>query len=97
VAQCATCHVEHHEPDRACRTCHATSQIVEAHQPPVVAHEDCDACHAPARVDQLLPTRQFCLTCHEQEDHYAPKQCTACHFQATPEGYRPHLTQKASG
>lgn len=97
VAQCATCHEEHHEPDRACATCHATSQIVEAHKPPVVAHEDCDACHESARVDQLLPARQLCLTCHEQEDHYAPKQCTACHFQTTPEGYRSHLKQKASG
>jgi len=41
----------------------------------------------------LTPTRSFCLTCHDAEvDHYAPKECTVCHLQATPEGYRTRLT-----
>ena len=97
VVQCASCHVEHHEPDRACTACHATSQIVAAHQLPVEAHQDCDACHAPSRVAQLVPTRSLCLTCHTAQDHYPEKQCTVCHFQASPEVFQAHLRKESGG
>jgi hypothetical protein len=96
VLECAGCHVEHHEFNRACASCHATDQIVAAHQPPVEGHQRCDACHDPDRVAQLIPTRTLCLTCHAEEDHYAPKECTTCHFQASPEVFRTHL-RKVSG
>jgi hypothetical protein len=34
----------------------------------------------------------LCLTCHApQRDHYVDRECTACHFQNTPDGYREHL------
>lgn len=97
VARCATCHVEHHEPERACVACHATGQIVAAHARPIEAHQNCDACHAPERVAQLVPTRPLCLTCHTGQDHYTRTQCTECHFQTSPERFRAHLRKGANG
>jgi hypothetical protein len=97
VVQCAGCHIEHHEFDRDCASCHTTDQLVAAHQPPVEAHQDCDACHAPERVAQLVPTRTLCLTCHTDQDHYPQKQCTACHFQASPEVFQSHLRKAPGG
>ena len=96
VATCVTCHKEHHSPVRdrsaACADCHQTSRIVEAHAPPVDAHSRCSECHEAETVNTLMPTRSFCLTCHSVNvDHYAPKQCTGCHFLESPEGYRAHL------
>jgi hypothetical protein len=96
VATCAACHTEHHETvgtgSRACADCHRTSQIVEAHARPIDAHSRCSACHEPETVTTLTPTRSFCLACHSTDvDHYAPKQCTLCHFLESPEGYRAHL------
>jgi hypothetical protein len=39
-----------------------------------------------------MPDRGFCLTCHSAaDDHYAPRQCTECHFLSSPDGYRSHL------
>jgi hypothetical protein len=93
VVQCVSCHVQHHEFNRACATCHVTEQIVPAHARPIEAHQACDACHAPARVAQLVPTRNFCLTCHQPQDHYPEKQCTACHFQVSPEVFQSRLRQ----
>lgn len=93
AASCTGCHAEHHTVDRDCATCHRTAQIVTAHELPVDAHVRCDQCHASATVAALTPSRSFCLTCHDAEvDHYAPKECTVCHLQATPEGYRARLT-----
>ena len=93
AADCSGCHENHHTADRDCATCHRTAGIVTAHEPPVDAHLKCDQCHASATVSVLTPTRSFCLTCHDAEvDHYAPKECTVCHLQATPEGYRTRLT-----
>ncbi|MEO8200544.1 MAG: hypothetical protein ABI679_08505 [Gemmatimonadota bacterium] len=93
VRTCVSCHAQHHAPDRQCATCHRTEQIVTAHRRPVEAHKDCDLCHTPARVAELVPTRTLCLTCHADKDHYPPKQCTVCHFQSSPELYRAHLTR----
>lgn len=91
TSTCVSCHEKHHEADRDCAACHRITQIVPAHQRPVEAHARCDECHTPATVAELVPTRPLCLTCHADQDHYAPKECTLCHFQSTPEAYRSHL------
>jgi hypothetical protein len=97
AASCSGCHGDHHTVDRDCATCHRTAQIVTAHEPPVDAHLACDRCHTSATVAALTPTRSFCLACHDSEvDHYPPKECTVCHLQATPEGYRARLTGASS-
>jgi len=58
-----------------------------------VAHEACDACHTPANVAQLTPSRPFCLTCHQrQAKHYEAQECTPCHLGATPAEWRARLT-----
>jgi hypothetical protein len=97
VKTCVACHDDHHSADRNCAACHQTASIVQAHAPPVDAHSRCDQCHQPATVASLTPTRSFCLTCHSSNvDHFAPRQCTDCHFLQSPEEFRPHL-RKAAG
>jgi hypothetical protein len=55
----------------------------------------CDACHTPTTVARLVPTRSFCLACHKpQQDHYAPKECSACHFQRTPQELESQLRRQ---
>jgi hypothetical protein len=71
--------------------------VVAAHQPPAEAHQECDACHAPEQVARLVPTRTLCLTCHTDQDHYPQKQCTVCHFQASPEVFQAHLRKAPGG
>ena len=97
AADCSGCHEDHHTADRDCATCHRTAQIVTAHQPPVDAHLACNQCHTSATVAALTPSRSFCLACHDPKvNHYEPKECTVCHLQATPEGYRARLTGAGS-
>ena len=92
VKACLACHEDHHTAQRDCATCHLTAEIKPAHAPPVTAHEGCDACHRSTTVQALMPDRGFCLTCHSAaDDHYAPRQCTECHFLGSPDGYRSHL------
>jgi hypothetical protein len=63
----------------------------------VEAHTGCDACHAPAIVARLVPTRGLCLTCHAaQRDHHPGAECTVCHLGATPEGFQGRLHKAAS-
>ena len=82
---CAGCHAQHHSQMRECATCHRTAAIVAAHKRPVDAHKGCDGCHTAGTVARLTPTRSFCLACHSpQQDHYAPRECSACHFQRSP-------------
>jgi hypothetical protein len=65
---------------------------------PVQAHIRCDACHTRATVARLVPTRSFCLVCHQtQQDHYSPKQCSACHFQRTPAELKARLVGAGGG
>ena len=98
VATCAACHEEHHVAQRDCASCHRTSQIVEAHAPPIDAHQACDQCHTERTVAALEPTRSFCLACHGSEtNHYAEKECAVCHLQASPEAYRARLTSRGKG
>ena len=92
---CTSCHEEHHAVGRDCATCHEAGVRAEAtHAPPAAAHESCDACHTPARIAGLVPARTFCLTCHEPQskDHYADRECSVCHLNASPEAWRSHLT-----
>lgn len=97
AASCTACHDDHHAADRDCASCHRTAQIITAHKPPVDAHRACNQCHVSTTVAALTPSRSFCLACHDPEvDHYKPKECTVCHLQATPEGYRPRLSAAGS-
>ena len=97
VKECTSCHESHHEVERACVSCHTEADVLGAHRAQPEPHEACDACHAPATVARLTPGRSFCVTCHvAQKDHAAPRECTVCHFQSSPDGYRAHL-RKAEG
>ena len=96
VEACVACHDDHHTAERDCAGCHQTREITQAHARPIDAHGGCDECHAPATVAALTPTRPFCRTCHSSSvDHYAPKECTQCHFLESPETYRQHLRKFA--
>jgi hypothetical protein len=98
AATCAACHEEHHAPRLDCASCHRTTDVMAAHAPPIDAHQACDQCHTEQTVASLEPTRSFCLACHESEtDHYSEKECTVCHLQASPEGYRARLTSTGRG
>ncbi|HEV2751715.1 MAG TPA: hypothetical protein VGV12_14430 [Gemmatimonadales bacterium] len=91
---CAACHDDHHAPGRRCTACHPgdAPEFRVAHAPPAEAHLGCDACHPAAIVARLVPDRMLCLTCHaRQADHYPTRECTVCHFGATPEHFRPRL------
>jgi hypothetical protein len=97
VVTCRSCHDDHHVARTDCAACHSGPEVRAAHARPIEGHQACDACHAPAVVARLVPTRTLCLTCHRPEaDHYPAKECTVCHFQASPEEYRAHL-RKAEG
>ncbi|HEU5217269.1 MAG TPA: hypothetical protein VFU23_01320, partial [Gemmatimonadales bacterium] len=60
VRTCQACHAQHHEAGRDCAQCHNRAETPPAHTR--ASHTGCDACHTPARVAALLPTRPFCLT-----------------------------------
>lgn len=92
AATCTGCHADHHKSGRDCATCHRTTAITQAHALPARAHVACDACHATAKIATLVPTRSFCLACHEHAvDHYGPRECTECHLQSHPQDYQPRL------
>ena len=91
ILTCTSCHEDHHEARRDCAACHSVDAR-SAHADSLNAHVGCDACHRETTVAALLPDRGMCLTCHApQRDHYPDRECTPCHLQATPEGYRAHL------
>jgi hypothetical protein len=92
ITTCQSCHDDHHQAKTDCAACHTGADLAPAHARPVEAHRACDACHTAATVARLVPTRSLCVTCHQQRtDHYPAKECTACHFLASPEQYRAHL------
>jgi hypothetical protein len=91
VVTCKSCHEDHHQAERNCSVCHSVD-VRAAHPDSLNTHAGCDACHREATVAALVPDRGLCLTCHEkQRDHYADRECTTCHLQATPDGYNAHL------
>jgi hypothetical protein len=93
VAQCKSCHTDHHATDRTCAACHANVDTKTPHANVEVAHQRCDACHATGTVERLTPTRSFCAMCHAEKSstHYEGKECTTCHFLASPEDYKRKL------
>lgn len=99
VRRCADCHEDHHTAARNCVACHLTDTLRAAHgDDPDVSHRRCDACHAAATVQRLLPDRGFCLTCHsvKRTEHYPDRECTTCHMLSTPEEWRPKLSGASS-
>lgn len=99
VVGCTDCHGDHHAADRDCRSCHGAEGETEPHAPPD-GHSGCDACHPGETVALLLPDRQFCLTCHpDHREHYleSPRECSECHFLATPDAYRERLRRPSRG
>lgn len=104
VRTCAACHGDHHTANRDCATCHSVDGLRAAHPDPRDAHTGCDACHTRTTIEQLQPTRSFCLTCHTPErpaagqgGHYPGKECTTCHFLALPDVFRARLIRGAGG
>jgi hypothetical protein len=94
---CVGCHAQHHAPSRDCAACHRTAAVTPPHQAPVQPHQACDRCHTPSTVARLVPTRSFCLACHQpQQDHYAPKECSTCHFQRSPAELQRQLRRGAA-
>ena len=97
VAACTACHVSHHEPARTCAACHRTEATLPAHAALDDAHAACASCHVSAVVARLEPMRTFCLGCHSASaDHYAPRECSTCHFQSEPAALRPRLAAAAT-
>lgn len=98
VRTCQSCHEDHHKGGAACGTCHTGADLKPSHARPALTHERCDACHTEKTVGLLIPGRPLCLTCHpKQADHYPSKECTVCHFQASPAAYRAHLAKPKAG
>ena len=93
IAQCADCHDDHHTVERSCASCHTIADPIAGHATLETAHTRCDACHTPATVARLTPTRTFCITCHTAQgaSHYEPRECTTCHFLAEPADFRARI------
>ncbi len=93
VAECRSCHEDHHGNGRSCSSCHSLKETQARHTDPQAIHQRCDACHTRSTVALLNPTRPFCVTCHgpQREDHYEPRECTVCHFMAEPATFRSRL------
>jgi DnaJ-class molecular chaperone len=89
---CRECHESHHAAGRDCRACHGAADPKAAHAALADIHVACDNCHAEGIVAQLVPNRTFCQTCHaDKARHHAERECTTCHFLASPEEFRGHL------
>ena len=100
TATCASCHDDHHARGRRCASCHTgdTPEFRSAHAPPADAHVGCAACHSQPIVAKLVPDRALCVACHaKQSDHYPARECTVCHFGATPEAFRSRLVSAGGG
>jgi hypothetical protein len=75
---CASCHVQHHQPTATCATCHTTAVAKHTRE----VHDGCagSGCHDSKTVASLTPSRQTCLTCHqEQKAHKRGGECVDCH------------------
>lgn len=79
---CASCHKEHHEPDRDCRSCH--TGVKDHHTRSV--HQGCAAagCHVGAEYAAMPTARQVCLSCHvDMSNHKRGGECADCHKMTT--------------
>lgn len=94
-ATCIDCHTEHHDSGRGCVACHTIADPKVGHKTLETAHQRCDACHTATTVARLMPNRSLCSTCHAAQTthHYDAKECTVCHFLATPASYKVKLQQ----
>ena len=74
---CDNCHDQHHQPERACLSCHRGG-VMEQHTRAV--HIACVECHEGAATLNHW-SRQICTTCHVQQatGHNPGKPCEACH------------------
>jgi len=98
LVTCRDCHEGHHAAGRDCTVCHGPADPKTAHAAVSDMHVACDNCHAADVVAQLTPDRSFCSTCHaDKGQHYADRECTTCHFLASPAEYRAHLRKDAEG
>lgn len=89
VGNCTACHDQHHTEQSDCLQCH-TRDTNASHSR--ATHVGCAECHQPARVAKLVPARAFCVSCHAKErDHLPGRECSICHFLATPTELRPRL------
>ncbi len=89
---CRECHEPHHAAGRNCSSCHGATEPKVAHASLADFHVACDNCHAENVVAQLVPNRTFCQTCHaDKASHYVGRECTTCHFLASPDEFRVHL------
>jgi hypothetical protein len=93
---CTNCHEHHHAAGRRCVSCHTIAEPKAAHPTVEVTHQRCDACHTARIVDRLTPTRSLCSTCHQAKatEHHDAKECTVCHFFASPATYRARLVTR---
>lgn len=87
TATCASCHADHHQLDRDCAACHTTAKVGHDR----TAHDGCISCHTAERFAPATPSRQLCLGCHQEQrtNHYAAKDCVACHAVASHAFARP--------
>lgn len=89
---CRQCHEPHHAAGRNCGSCHGGAEPKTAHATLADFHVACDNCHTEAVVAQLIPNRTFCQTCHtDKASHHTDRECTTCHFLASPDEFRVHL------
>ena len=82
---CASCHEEHHSPEARCAGCHL--QALETPPHPLEVHVGCGGagCHSELPFEGVPRTRNFCVTCHEQQEDHRPGQpCANCHLLPRP-------------
>jgi len=98
VVRCAACHDKHHTKSQNCAGCHKLPGLAAAHADRLKTHFDgCNACHTPAVVALLTPTRPLCLTCHSDKvEHNETRECTVCHLFDTPAGWRDHIMSQVA-
>jgi hypothetical protein len=94
AVNCAGCHQEHHQANVSCMSCHPEPRA-GAHD--LASHAGCagSGCHdaAPASVQAVPRTRDFCLACHQtQVDHRPGRNCVACHTLPASVGQPPVRT-----
>lgn len=92
---CVGCHTDHHAANRNCASCHRVEDPKRDHASVSTTHENCSACHTPSAISALTPSRSLCSVCHvdKASEHYRDRECTVCHFLATPEVYRARLNR----
>jgi nitrate/TMAO reductase-like tetraheme cytochrome c subunit len=81
AVDCASCHADHHDPSRSCRSCHA--QAPTSAHPVAQAHVTCAGagCHTDGPFTAPPRTREVCLGCHQDQVGHRPEQpnCAECH------------------